>query len=147
VSGKNPKRLPRSGVDEYGRSPLHLAVIDGDARLVADLLASGMHTDAQDDNGWTALHFAADRSDAPIARLLLAHGAAVDIQDANGNTALSNAVFSSRGVGETILLLRQAGADINLANRHGVSPLSLARTIANFDVSRYFDDQSGANEA
>jgi hypothetical protein len=40
--------------------------------------------------------------------------------------------------GEAIKLLRENGADVNLPNKHGVAPVALARSIANFDVMRHF---------
>jgi hypothetical protein len=49
-------------------------------------------------------------------------------------------VFNSRGRGELIALLRQRGADASSTNKFGVSPVSLARTIANYDVARFVND-------
>lgn len=77
---------------------------------------------------------------ADAAAVLLKAGATVDARDAHGNTALFTAVFNSKGFGEVIKLLRAHGADPGVKNNHGVSPLSLARTIANFDVRQYFQD-------
>ena len=37
-------------------------------------------------------------------------------------------------------LLRDSGADPLHKNNHGVSPLILARTIANYDVRQFFTD-------
>jgi ankyrin repeat protein len=71
---------------------------------------------------------------------LLDAGAPVNARDANGNTPLSDAVFRSRGRGDVIKLLRDRGADPTLKNNHGVSPLSLAHTIANYDVRQFFAD-------
>jgi uncharacterized protein len=147
VSGKHPKRTPRAGVDPYGRTPLHGAVINHNANLVAELLGSAANPDAQDDNGWTPLHFAAQANDAPITGLLLQSGANPNLCEAHGNPPLSTAVFNSRGAGETIQLLRDAGANPRLQNKYGVSPLSLARTIANYDVAQYFKDVADVNEA
>jgi uncharacterized protein len=53
---------------------------------------------------------------------------------------LSDAVFNSRGHGGLIAILRKRGADPYRKNHHGVSPLDLARTIANFDVAQFFAD-------
>jgi hypothetical protein len=39
-----------------------------------------------------------------------------------------------------IVFLRQAGADPIRQNHHGVSPLSLARKIGNYDVAQFFSD-------
>jgi ankyrin repeat protein len=138
--GKQPKRKPRPGMDEYGRTPLHCAVIAHDVANVRDLLASGASPSSQDDNGCTPLHLAAQAYLPEVAALLIQHGAAVDAQDTNGNTPLARAVFDSRGRGDLIALLRRAGADSTRANAHGVSPLSLARAIGNYDVKQFFAD-------
>jgi uncharacterized protein len=140
MSGKRPKKKDRVGVDRLGRTPLHYAALDGDVGLIRQLLASGSNPDAADDNGWTPLHFAAQNNAAVAIAALLTAGAAVDARDAHGNTPLSTAVFNSRGSGEVIKLLRSHGADPYVRNLHGVSPLSLARTIANFDVRQFFQD-------
>ena len=140
MSGKQPKRLPRPGIDEYGRTRLHYAACDGDLRAVATLLADGAAIDLQDDNGWTPLHFAAQASSEEVTAYLLDHGASIDLEDSHGNTALSTATFNSRGEGAVIRVLRAAGADPKKKNKHGVSALSLARTIANYNVAQFFDD-------
>lgn len=140
MAGKQPKRKNRPGVDGMGRTPLHYAAVDGDAVRVRQLLASGLPADAPDDNGWTPLHFAAQKNAADVAELLVKAGAAVDARDAHGNAPLFTAIFNSCGEGEVIKLLRAHGADPRAKNNHGVSPLSLARTIANFDVGQYFRD-------
>lgn len=140
MAGKQPKRRAREGVDAYGRTPLHYAAADSKASDVADLLAAGADPNAQDDNGWSALHFAAQAVSAECAQALLQAGASVSLRDSFGNTALLRAVFSSRGNGSVIRVLREAGADPHASNNHGVSPVSLARTIANHDVAQFFSD-------
>jgi uncharacterized protein len=147
MSGKHPKRQERPGVDRAGRAALHYAAADGDVARVRDLLASGIDPRAADDDGWTPLHFAAQKSAVDVVQLLLKAGATVDPRDANGNTPLANAVFNSRGNGEIIKLLRASGADPFANNAHGVSPLNLARTIANFDVRQFFSDLPEDDEA
>lgn len=132
--------MPSATRDPDGRTELHHAVIDSKFELVQSLLAGGSDATAQDKAGWTPLHFAAQRYAIEIATLLIQHKAAIDVQDVFGNTPLWRAVFESRGRGEMITLLRRAGADPLLKNRHGVSPLSLARTIGNDDVAQFFSD-------
>ena len=143
MAGKHPKRNKRPGVDRLGRTELHYAANLGDAAKVQCLLAAGDQADLADDNGWTPLHFAAQAHSVAVSEALLAAGATVDPQDSNGNTPLATAVFNSRGRGELIALLRRHGADPSIANAHGVSPIALARTIANFDVEQHFKDVPG----
>jgi ankyrin repeat protein len=104
------------------------------------LLVAGADVNSQDDNGWSPLHFAAQASSPECISVLLRAGASVSLRDSSGNTALSKAVFSSRGSGAIIRLLREAGADPLATNNHGVSPVGLARTIANYDVAQFFSD-------
>jgi ankyrin repeat protein len=143
---KRPKRKDRPGVDRHGRNDLHHACFDGDAGRVAALLAGGLDPGAPDDDGRTPLHAAVQAWSLPCCLALLDAGAPVDATDAHGNTPLSNAVFESRGRGELIKLLRERGADPTRPNNHGVSPLGLARTIANFDVRQFFADLPASDE-
>lgn len=140
MTGKQPKRKPRPGVDVYGRTPLHGAAHCGHLADVRALLAAGANASAADDNGWTPLHFAAQESQVAAAELLLDAGAEIDAVDSHGNTPLLKAVYNSRGAGELIRLLRARGADPYRENNHGVSPVSLARNIGNFDVAQFFED-------
>ena len=140
MSAKHPKRKDRPGVDRAGRTPLHYAAVDADIAGARQLLESGMDPSTPDDEGWTPLHFAAQSNSAEIAELLLNAGASVDPCDTQGNTPLFKAVFNSRGKGDVIRLLRARGANPYATNKHGVSPLKLARTIANFDVRQFFVD-------
>ena len=125
-------------LDEFGRTGLHHAVLEGKTSEVRRLLAQGYDANAKDKQGWTPLHFAAQEYQVEIAAILLEYGAKVDTQDEFGNTPLWRACFNSRGRGGLIQLLKQAGANPNLPNKHGVSPLDLAKTIGNFDVKQFF---------
>jgi uncharacterized protein len=135
-------RPSHENADKVGRSELHYAVVDRNLERVKELIRHGMSVNLADRNGWTPLHFAAQNYDEGVARLLLDSGASVDPRDANGNTPLCTAAFNSRGRGELIGLLRQHGADATSTNEFGVSPVSLARTIVNYDVARFFNDLS-----
>jgi len=130
----------KSKPDEFGRSDLHYAARDGDTKLVERLISRGADVNLADKNGWTPLHFAAQAQSAPVAALLLDAGAKVDPPDVHENTPLFKAVFECKGSGDTIKLLRARGANPFSENKHGQTPVGLARLIANYDVKQFFED-------
>ena len=144
MADKLPIEIVRGRADDQGRTLLHFAAGDVHPKRVAELLASGADVNARDDNGWTALHFAAQARSPECVSLLLQAGADHALQDSDGNTPLWRAVYWSGGEGAVIALLRAAGADPFTVNRHGVSPISLARSIDNYDVSQFFADLPGS---
>jgi ankyrin repeat protein len=127
-------------LDRQGRSALHYASAEGDVTGVRALIAGGEDVSLADSSGMTPLHFAAQERQLEVAGELLAAGATVDAQDEHGNAPLFTAVFNAKGDGALINLLRTAGADPWLVNRHGQSPVGLARLIGNYDTRRWFDD-------
>lgn len=135
-----PKNASTNSTDRKRRTALHYAAADGDVDEVRRLLEAGADANVQDADGWSPLHFAAQASSHGCTDALLRNGANPSLQDSNGNTALFRAVFLSRGEGEIIRALLNAGADPATKNAHGVSPLSLARTIANYRVADHFAD-------
>jgi uncharacterized protein len=139
---KTPKKNDRPGVDRMGRTALHYAALEQNSPEVRKLLAAGLDPNARDDNGFTPLHFATQSNSLSASEALLSAGAEVDATDCNGNTPLSNAVFNSGGEGSLITLLLEAGANPDMRNNHGVSPLQLAGSIANFDLVRFFKARS-----
>lgn len=131
--------------DKQGRTPLHYAAGDGNAVEVRRLLKAGADANHQDANGWSPLHFAAQASSVECTDALLGSRANPSLQDSHGNTALFRAVFASKGEGEVILSLRRAGANPRAMNANGVSPVSLARTITNFNIAVHFADLGTAD--
>ena len=124
--------------DPLRRTELHHACAGGDVARIRALLQSGASANVSDAAGWTPLHFAAQARSALAAELLIRAGAAVDPLDDHGNSPLVRAVFESRGDEQVIEVLLAAGADPHRQNRYGVSPLSLAHTIENYDVAKFF---------
>jgi uncharacterized protein len=131
---------PINAPDRQGRTSLHYAAGDGNSGEVRRLLEAGADANHQDADGWSPLHFAAQVSSPECTDALLQSGANPSLEDSHGNTALFRAVFASQGEGEIILLLRRAGANPTKRNAHGMSPVALARTIANYDTAAHFAD-------
>ncbi|ULO07116.1 ankyrin repeat domain-containing protein [Paenibacillus sp. 19GGS1-52] len=125
-------------VDEDGRTALIHAVIDNLTEITKFLIERGANVDAQDNLGYTPLHYASQNYLPEVVKQLLDNKANVDVKDSHGNTPLFRAVFNSRGRGEVILLLLSFGADAHKKNNHDLSPIELAKTISNYDVTQYF---------
>jgi ankyrin repeat protein len=137
--------LDEKSIDRLGRSALHYAAAEQNLDQInldqiRRLIQGGSDVNLADRDGWTPLHFAAQSHNAEVARLLLDSAASVDPRDGHGNTPLWRAVFNSQGRGELIELLRSRGANPLSKNGSGVSPVELARSIANYDVARFFQD-------
>ncbi len=116
---------------------LHEAVIHNDKDLVIKLINNGLDVNELDDNGYSPLHYATQDYLIDITRILLNNSASVDIKDGNGNTPLSNAVFYFTKDPTLIDLLLTKGANKYAENNYGVSPYSLAKSIANYPVFQY----------
>jgi len=129
-----------TAIDGFGRTDLHYACVDSDSVATEKLLSDGFDVNARDRNGWTPLHFAAQSGCLKCLQLLLEAGADTELRDSFGNTPLFRAVFESKGSGDLIKVLRASGADPLATNENGVSPLSLAQTIGNYDVAQFFSD-------
>ena len=129
MPGKQINRMPRPGVDEYGRIPLHYASADGHFGVVVQLLESGSSIDAQDDNGWTALHFAAQGGHAEIVEELLRRGASPKLVTSCGNSPLWVGLKNIRGDFTIVKMLMAAGADPDCKNVDGRSPRDIAVTM------------------
>lgn len=129
-------------VDENGRSPLHVAVLENQARIVCLLFKNGAEVDNPNRMGRTPLHEAADRGYLEIVTILLKlnSGAAADARTYHQWTALILA--AGRGHTTVIKKLLEAGADIDLQTsentpvngRLGMTALHAAATVPEPEV-------------
>ncbi|MCW7467870.1 ankyrin repeat domain-containing protein [Leptospira levettii] len=136
MTKKIPKKKDRPGVDRYGRTPLHNAIINQDYALVDFLINSETNINAQDDDGFTPLHFAAMNLESEIVEKLIKKNAKVDLLDCYNNTPLWRAVFNLKEADMKIIkLFLNAGANPNLKNKNNISPLDFAKKIGNKDLT------------
>jgi uncharacterized protein len=129
MAGKQPKRLPREGMDEYGRSPLHYAALRGNLAEVKQLISEGAQIDMQDDNGITALHFAVQDQRIDVVEFLLSLNANPNLLNQHGNGPLWTAVLSPKDKTEIMEMLLAQGANAKQVNKNGNSPCKLANDI------------------
>jgi ankyrin repeat protein len=110
--------------------------------LIPEILNRGLNinqTQSQGAFGRSLLHLAVFLKEKEITAYLLNHGADINSIDTNGNSIISTAVIRYDGDGYFIELLINRGADVYLKNNYEVSAIGLARSIANNDVSKYFE--------
>jgi ankyrin repeat protein len=123
--------------DKDGRSPIFYSISFSNTNMLTKLLDAGADKNLRDKNGWTSLHHAVQKYNLAAIQVLLENGADPEIKDVYGNTSLWRAVFTSEGRGEAIALLLKFGANVNTKNHSGISPLDLASSIANYDVTHF----------
>jgi ankyrin repeat protein len=111
--------------DQDGRTPLMLAIQDGDLPTVQALLSHGANVNATDNDGWTPLMSAAEYGHLPIIQVLLsAPGIDIDAKQSDGTTALIFAAF--RGKDDVAKALIHKGANVNATDNDGWTPLMSA---------------------
>lgn len=110
----------------FGRTPLHLAVINNRQDLASLLIEAGYDINARDEYGNTPLHLAAFCHRGLLTGFLLGKGAAVNARNGQGATPLHVAVFVKAPPPLTQTLLA-GGADLDLPDERGRSALALAR--------------------
>ena len=110
-----------------GDSALHLACLNGNAKLIRILLAHSPppHIEAKNKEGRTPLHLAAENGHKVAAKLLLKAKAVIDAQDSKGNTPLSLAAVAGHDAVARFLL--ESGADPEVADEDEETPLEKAR--------------------
>lgn len=127
-----------NSLDRDGRTALHQAALDNQKAICLELLQHHANIDAQDLMGFAPLHLAAQEYAVEAAQLLVNKGAKIDIKNKYGNTPLFTAVFHSKGRGGIIEMLLMAGSNPDSMNASEVSPLKLAKRIANYNIQQFF---------
>ncbi|XP_052779634.1 ankyrin repeat domain-containing protein 26-like isoform X5 [Mya arenaria] len=113
-----------NALDKENRTALHLACVQGHARVVQELLEWNVKTNIGDSHAQTPLMKAVECHQEECVNLLLEYRTAVDVKDAEHNTALHIAV--REGQVTIVNSLIKAGADVNQQNKEGMTPLILS---------------------
>ena len=135
--------------DNFGNNILHYYLKSEEAfkleweKIIPEILIRGLDiNEKQSDKrfGRSPLHLSVFLKQKEISEFLINSGADINSTDANGKTILSTAVTWYREQdGFFIELLINRGADVHLENNYGVSAISLARSVSNYDVAKYFE--------
>ena len=134
------------GIDERcsnGCTPLLLAALLSDSRVVRTLLDRGADATIPDHNGTTALHISVKRGQLTTTKLLLTAGAALGAAITHsGHTPLR--VAAEEGCVGIVVVLIDAGADLNSRALDGTSALYSAARSGHLDVVKVLI-RAGAN--
>ncbi|KAL3664593.1 hypothetical protein V7S43_010343 [Phytophthora oleae] len=125
--------------DQYGRTPLALAVWDGYLDVARYLVELGADKDKQDQCGKTPLALAAWSNRLDMVQYLVEQGADKEKQNAVGYTPLACAVI--KGHLEVVRYLVEQRADTEKQDQYGRTPLALAAWDGYLDVVRYLVEQ------
>ncbi|XP_011503622.1 PREDICTED: inversin [Ceratosolen solmsi marchali] len=132
--------------DAEGHTALHLAVIAGDAQLVAVLLASGADVNAKDLEGHSVLHWATVCGEVECVRLVLAAGARASSADLRGGSPLHYAaqccgaaataeLAIPKKLGLKVLhTLLEFGADVHACDEDGRQPILWAASAGSVEA-------------
>jgi len=103
--GANPNQE-----NEFGITPLHIAVSSGDIKVIKALVESGADINLADKQGNTPLHHAvkAYKANAEVMRLLLSYGANIDSQNSKGMTPLMESVTLGNYLAARFLIKNKA---------------------------------------
>lgn len=112
------------------------AIIEDDFEWFVELVKE-TGFDQVDSNGFTPLMYCILHERPRMVDFLLENAIDVNRQNGVGNTALFYAIFKSKDKIGLIEKLLTKGADMNIANGAGVSPLSLANSMANENVRNF----------
>ncbi len=139
--------------DEFGNTPLHLAVQAGNQQLLELLLDHKANPNIQDNAGNTPLHdtiiltagsagtgtfISADPARIKLFDLLIQHGADPKIKNNEGKTVTDYAILSGN-----LLWTQKAlalGANINTKDQNGNTPLHLAVQAGNQQLVEFLLD-------
>jgi len=102
--------------NEYGITPLHLAVKTGNMDIVKYLVKKGANVNAQLRDKVTPLHWACCKGHHEIVAYLISKGAEIDLKDIDGLTALHTA--SQEGHLDVVSCLARNNIPINVQDKN-----------------------------
>jgi uncharacterized protein len=105
------ERADPNQAEPDGTTPLHWAVHNNDAELVAKLIAAGANVSAANDYGATPMTEAAVAANVDVLKALLGAGASVESANADGQTALMVVARGGNVAAAELLIAR--GANVN----------------------------------
>jgi ankyrin repeat protein len=126
--------------DNAGLSPVHIAVITKNIRILSFMIEHGCYTDALDRLGKTPLMYACEMDYLPACALLMERGAGVYQIDHQSNTCLHIAVANKST--DCVKFILEHEVAVSAKNVFGDTPLHLAVRNGFFSIARSLLDRS-----
>lgn len=128
--------------DGHGRTPLHVAALNGFTDIVHYLVEQGATINALDKNGNTPLHLAAQYGLKNMVTILIEKGASLHAKNHVGNTPLHVAVTNGKhnGKHDNVRILVHFGANIVAKNEQKANPLYEALLLRQADIYAYLNN-------
>lgn len=133
------RRLVEAGIpvdvkDNWGVTPLRVAVHEGNREVVKALLALGANPNSKSKDGRTSIHTwviarrwnGMGKKNVSILEMLGRHGGNINARDNDGNTPLHVAVDGQTEMTDMITLLLRLGANRYIKNKAGKTPIDTA---------------------
>jgi len=132
--------------EEDGKTPLHIAAMRGDMKMLEFLITHPyIDMNALDDASTTPIHCAISHSQLDVVKLLLEKGADVNIPDAQRKTCVHIAAEQGNKM-MCKLLIETYKADIRILTEQDQTPLHFASANLNKDVVHYLVDVANKQE-
>lgn len=118
--------------DNGGNSILHIAVYNGNIKLILKAIELGAKINALNNSNQTPLHMAVDRKNPAAVTVLLKHGAAQGIADVEKDTPIVKCI--RRGYLNILKSFVQMNADLKCTGHYPASLLHLALHCGHIDM-------------
>mmetsp|Transcript_22718 Transcript_22718/g.63092 ORF Transcript_22718/g.63092 Transcript_22718/m.63092 type:complete len:432 (+) Transcript_22718:100-1395(+) len=126
TNGQWLSRENKETLEPFDQTALHIAVEEGDPKLVEALLKAGADVNDVDFDGKTPFHVAMEENDPEVLDLVLGQDG-VDVNRGNGDYESPLHYLVVRGRGTLIRrLVESHGAKVDVANAEGWTPLHIA---------------------
>ncbi|WP_353272525.1 ankyrin repeat domain-containing protein [Wolbachia endosymbiont (group A) of Urophora cardui] len=124
-------------LDEYGYSPLRVAIENSNLQIVKYLIENGADLDIKYEKGLTPLHFAALFGDLELARYLVDEkDCSFNVLDKYGKSPLH--IASENGRIELVkYLVGEKKANINVLDNQHMAPLHFVAENGNLELAKY----------
>ena len=118
--------------DEFGNTPIHIAVYNGNASIAELLIKKGANINVENNREECPIHIAVYNGNASIAELLIEKGANIDLENRHNQSPLHIAVYN--GNASITKLLIDKGAKRFVGDESYYTPIDYALEQGNYDI-------------